>query len=52
MVPLSSTLSDFFMMEMSEYKSLKDNYKTLLNDESYNMRLKERNEVEIKSAQK
>lgn len=51
-VPLNSTLSDFFMMEISEYKSEKFEHKTLLNEESYNVRLKEGNEVEIQAAKK
>lgn len=31
-VPLSSTLSDFFMMEISEYKEERFTHKTLLNE--------------------
>ncbi len=51
-VPLNSTLSDFFMMEISEYKSERCEHRTLLNEESYNIRLKEKNEMEMQSAKK
>ncbi len=34
-VPLDCTLSDFFIMEISDYKQAKYNYKTPLNHENY-----------------
>jgi hypothetical protein len=34
-VPLDCTLSDFFIMEISDYKQAKNNYKTPLNHENY-----------------
>ncbi len=34
-VPLDCTLSDFFIMEISDYKQAKHNYKTPLNHENY-----------------
>jgi hypothetical protein len=39
-VPINSTISDFFMMEISEYKGTKYDHKTLLNEENYNLKLK------------
>jgi len=39
-VPLDQTLSDFFIMEISEYKEIRDGYRTALNSENYCLRLR------------
>lgn len=38
-VPKTNTISDFFMMEISEYKKEKSNYETPLNHKNYTIRL-------------
>lgn len=38
-VPVSSTISDFFMMEISQYKRDKEQYETPLNKHNYSLRL-------------
>lgn len=48
-IPSNTTICDFFMFEISEYKARSNNYETRLTNESYEKRLKDDVNKEIEN---